>query len=157
MARGDGALSSFTIVRVSPERTHRLRADVLHGGAPPQVARVPGEDDPGAVTFAALDADGTVVGCVGLFPQTCPDLPDHDGAGWRLRRLATAPRWERRGVGTRVVEAALEHAADQGGGVAWCNATPAGAVLFDRLGFVRTGEPWEDPEFGANVRMWRTV
>lgn len=140
-----------------PERTHRLRAEVLHGGASPEVARVPGEDDPGVATFAAVDDEGAVVGCVGLFREPCPDLPGHAGAGWRLRRLATAQQWERRGVGTRVVEAALEHVVEQGGGVAWCNATPAGAVLFGRLGFARIGEPWEDPEFGANVRMWRTV
>ncbi|MFI5622224.1 hypothetical protein ACIA03_02040 [Nocardioides sp. NPDC051685] len=51
----------------------------------------------------------------------------------------------------------LAHVADRGGGVAWCNATPGGAAVFTHLGFATVGLPWEDPEFGPNVRMRRTV
>jgi hypothetical protein len=32
-----------------------------------------------------------------------------------------------------------------------------GARLFARAGFERIGEQWVDPEFGANVRMWREI
>lgn len=116
-----------------------------------------GEDHPDVVTFAARDVDGIVIGCAGLFPEPCPDLPDHRGQGWRVRRVATAPEWRGRGVGAAVLGAAIAHAADRGLGLVWCNATPAGARLFARAGFVRVGEPWVDPEFGANVRMWREI
>jgi GNAT superfamily N-acetyltransferase len=91
-------------------------------------------------TFAAKDADGEVVGCVGLF-----------------RRLATAEAWRGRGVGTAVLAAALAHADRDDGATVWCNATPSGAALFLRAGFEQIGAPWEDPEFGWNVRMVREV
>lgn len=100
-------------------------------------------------TFAAKDADGVVVGCVALFPA-----PDRT---WRVRRLATAEAWRGRGVGTTVLAAALAHADRQGGGTVWCNATPAGAALFLQAGFEQVGAPWEDSEFGWNVRMVREV
>lgn len=137
----------FTVTRVQAEETYELRVRVLHGGGPPEMARVEGEDHPGVVTFAARDTDGTVVGCAGLFPDE----------GWRIRRLATASEWRGRGVATSVVTAALDHVTDRGGGVVWCHATPAGEPVFARLGFVAVGERWTDREFGPNVRMWRDV
>lgn len=148
---------ALSIARVPAMETHRLRAEVLHGGASLEAARVPSEDHPDVTTYAACDALGAVVSCVGLFSEPCPDLPGHPGDGWRLRRLATAEEWRGRGVGTQVVEAALAHVAGLGGGVVWCNATPGGAALFARLGFATIGEPWQDPEFGSNVRMWCEV
>ncbi|MFD4324935.1 GNAT family N-acetyltransferase [Nocardioides sp. NPDC058538] len=145
------------ISQVAASRTHRLRADVLHGGASPQVARIPGEDHPDVATYAAQDAAGTVIGCVTLFPAAYPDQPESADAGWRLRRLATAPGWRGQGVATGLLQRCLAHIADHGGGIVWCNATPDGAAVFTHLGFATVGTPWEDPEFGPNVRMRRTV
>ena len=140
---------AFTVTRVQGAETYPLRALVLHGGAPSAAARVAGDDRPDVATFAAKDADGVVVGCVGLFPA--PEC------AWRVRRLATAEAWRGRGVGTAVLAAALAHAEGHGGGTVWCNATPAGAALFLRAGFEQVGAPWEDPEFGWNVRLVREV
>lgn len=139
----------FTVTRVQAAETYPLRALILHGGAPPAMARVAGDDQPDVATFAARDADGVVVGCVGLFPA-----PERT---WRVRRLATAEAWRGRGVGAAVLAAALAHANCHGGGTVWCNATPAGAALFLRAGFEQVGAPWEDPEFGWNVRMVREL
>ncbi|MFE6647054.1 GNAT family N-acetyltransferase [Nocardioides sp. NPDC057772] len=141
--------SAFIVTRVPAAETYPLRALVLHGGASPESAKVAGDDHSDVATFAAKDADGTVVGSVSVFPST-------DGT-WRIRRLATAEEWRGRGVGTAVLAAALAHADDHGGGTVWCNATPAGAPLFLRAGFQQVGAPWEDPEFGPNVRLVRQV
>ncbi|MER7557595.1 GNAT family N-acetyltransferase [Nocardioides sp. NPDC126508] len=140
---------AFTVTRVPAVETYPLRALVLHRGAPPATAKVAGDDQPDVATFAARDADGVVVGCVGLFPAA--------GSSWRIRRLATAAEWRGRGVGTAVLAAALAHADAHGGGTVWCNATPAGATLFLRAGFEQVGTAWEDPEFGPNVRMVRAT
>lgn len=149
--------TAFTVTRVPATETYPLRAAVLHGGAAPIAARVAGDDHADVATFAARDADGVVVGCVGLFPEPCPDLPGHLGRGWRLRRLATAESWRGRGVGTAVLAAAIEHATLQGRGLIWCNATPAGAVVIVRAGLRQIGEQWEDPEFGPNIRLLREL
>ena len=149
--------TEFTVARVPAADTYPLRAAVLHGGAPPESAKVAGDDHPDVVTIAARDVDGIVVGCACLFLEPCSDLPEHRGEAWRVRRVATAPRWRGRGVGAAVVGALVTHAAGRGSGVMWCNATPAGSRLFARLGFEQIGEPWVDPDFGANVRMWREV
>jgi N-acetylglutamate synthase-like GNAT family acetyltransferase len=141
--------TAFTVTRVPAAETYPLRALVLHGGAPPETAKVAGDEQPGVATFAARDGDGEVVGCVGLFPA--------GDSSWRIRRLATAEEWRGRGIGTAVLAAALAHVEADGGGTVWCNATPAGAALFLRAGFEQVGDAWEDPEFGPNLRMVRKI
>jgi len=32
-----------------------------------------------------------------------------------------------------------------------------GERRYERAGFVTRGEPWDDPEIGPHVAMWRTV
>jgi GNAT superfamily N-acetyltransferase len=147
----------FTISRVPVGDTYVLRAKVLRNGGPPEAAKIAGDDDPGVATYAATDTDGSLVGCVGLFPESCPDLPEHPGTGWRIRGMATEDGWRGKGVGTRVLEAALDHVTAEGGGLVWCNARTSAAEFYRRAGFVEIGEHWDDPEIGPHVRMWRAV
>ena len=149
--------TAVTVARVAAPETYPLRATVLHGGAPPQAAKVAGDDHPDVATFAARDDAGVVIGCAGLFPEPCADLPEHPGRAWRVRRVATAEQWRDRGVAAAILRAVIAHASEHGPGLIWCNATPAGARLFARAGFRQVGESWTDPEFGANVRMWREI
>lgn len=148
---------TITVERVPVEETYPLRAHVLRNGGPPEAAKLPGDDQPEVATYAARDAEGTIIGCVGLFPEPCPDLPDRAGRGWRIRGMATADGWRGRGIGARVLAAALDHVAARDGGLVWCNARTPAATFYARAGFVTIGEPWEDPEIGPHVRMWREV
>ena len=147
----------FTVRSVAVEETYALRAKVLRNGGPPEAARLPGDDDPEVATYAALDADEGLIGCVGLFPEACPDLPEHPGKGWRIRGMATAEGWRGQGVGAQVLQAALDHVASRGGGLVWCNARTPAASFYERAGFQVIGEPWDDREIGPHVRMWRAV
>lgn len=147
----------ITVRRVAVEETYPLRAKVLRNGGPPEAARVPGDDGPEVATYAALDGDGSLIGCVGLFPEACPELAEHPGKGWRIRGMATADGWRGKGVGAEVLQAALDHVAARGGGLVWCNARTPAAAFYARAGFVEIGEPWDDPEIGPHVRMWRAV
>ncbi len=147
----------ITVRRVAVEETYPLRAEVLRNGGPPEAARLAGDDDPGVATYAALDAEEGLIGCVGLFPEACPDLPGHPGRGWRIRGMATADGWRGKGVGAQVLDAALDHVESHGGGLVWCNARTPAKRFYERAGFEVIGEPWDDPEIGPHVRMWRAV
>ncbi|WP_170225216.1 GNAT family N-acetyltransferase [Nocardioides albertanoniae] len=148
---------AFVISQVPVEETYPLRAKVLRNGGPPEAARLVGDDLPGVATYAARDVEGAVVGCVGLFPEPCPDLPDHPGEGWRIRGMATDDGLRGQGVGAQVLKAALDHVAAHGGGLVWCNARTTAARFYARHGFQEIGERWDDPEIGPHVRMWREV
>jgi GNAT superfamily N-acetyltransferase len=76
--------------------------------------------------FGMRDGDGLLIATAAL-------LPYGDGNAWISMVLVTA-RWRRRGLATRLVDACLERAADQGL-TPWLDATPAGATVYGPLGF----------------------
>ena len=143
----------ISVERVDAAVTYPLRQRVLRPGRPPASARFAIDDDPSTASFAARAHDGEVVATAVVYPEPCPWLPDRPGA-WRLRGMATAPDRRGRGIGTRVLRAALAHVAGSGGDLVWCNARVPARRLYERAGFRAHGAPWDDPEIGPHIAMW---
>jgi GNAT superfamily N-acetyltransferase len=144
------------VARVPPERTHALRGRVLRPGLPLDRVRWPVDDEPDTAAFAATDASGEVVGTALVYPEPCPWAGDRPGA-WRLRGMATAEAHRSAGVGTAVLRAVLDHVRAVGGTIVWCNARLPARRFYERAGFAVHGEPWDDPDIGPHVAMWRAV
>jgi GNAT superfamily N-acetyltransferase len=142
-----------TVERVAADVTYPLRQLVLRPGRPPATARFDIDDEPSTASFAARTPDDEVVATAVVYPERCPWFPDRRDA-WRLRGMATAPDYRGRGIGTRVLRAALAHVAASGGGIVWCNARVPARRLYERAGFTAHGAPWEDPEIGPHIAMW---
>jgi GNAT superfamily N-acetyltransferase len=95
-------------------------------------------------------------------PSWLADDPEVAAAGgggrwWRIRGMATAEGWRRRGLGGAVLHALLERAASRGGGVVWCNARVPATAFYRRAGFRPAGPAFEVPGLGPHVVMWRVV
>jgi GNAT superfamily N-acetyltransferase len=144
------------VARVPPADTYPLRQRVLRPGRPLAAARLGIDDDPRTATFAARADTGEVVGTTMVYPEACPWLPDRPHA-WRLRGMATEPGLRSRGVGRRVLQAALDHITEAGGELVWCNARVPAQRFYERAGFSTHGEPWDEPEIGPHVAMWRDL
>jgi GNAT superfamily N-acetyltransferase len=144
---GDG----ISVEQVPPELTHALRARVLRRGQPPDKVRLAGFTEPGTVAFAARTPDGEVVGTTIVYPEPCAWRPG--ARAWRLRGMATEPALQGRGIGGRVLAAALAHARAQGAEVVWCNARIPARAFYERAGFVAHGDEWDDPDIGPHVAM----
>jgi len=71
--------------------------------------------------------------------------------------MATAPEWRRRGVGSALLAAVIDHVATNGGGLLWCNARLGALGFYERAGFQARGDAWEEPVIGPHVAMWRFV
>ena len=139
------------IVRpVSAAETAQLRRAVLRGGRP---VALPGDDEP-AFHLGAYDGS-TLAGTGNIRVEPAPWAPE--APGWRVRGMATAPAYRSRGIGTLVLEGLVVHCRDNGGGIVWFNARTPAQAFYERAGFAVRGEPWEDPEIGPHVRMWREV
>lgn len=145
-----------TFGRVPPAATHPLRRRVLRAGMPPESVTSASDDHPEAAAFAARTGDGTVVGTVIVAPEDCPWQPGRAGA-WRLRGMATDEAWRSRGVGTRLLAAALDHVRSAGGSLVWCNARVPARTLYERAGFAVHGDEWVDPLIGPHVAMSRPL
>ncbi|HKY65133.1 MAG TPA: GNAT family N-acetyltransferase, partial [Acidimicrobiales bacterium] len=140
--------------RVPAARTYALRGRVLRPHAPER-ASFPGDDEPEAASFAAIDEGDEVVGTVVVYPEDCPWRP---GPGaWRLRGMATEPVRRSSGIGSAVLAVALDHVAAAGGDLVWCYARTPARRFYERAGFRVHGDEWVDPEIGPHVAMWRPV
>jgi len=125
-------------------QTRTLRRDVLR---PYMTVEELAEHEPEeAVAFGAFEDDELVaVGLVG---------PEGERRGdWRIRGMATAPHARGRGAGTRVLQALVQHAVDNGATRLWCNARTPARSLYERAGFVAISDEFETPRIGPHYRM----
>ena len=91
---------------------------------------------PEAIHLVAL-FDGTVVGAVRLYPL---DLP---GTRWKGDRLAVLPQFRATSFGSDLVRLAVRTSSLEGGSVMAAMIQPANVRYFERLGWLRDGEPVE--------------
>jgi GNAT superfamily N-acetyltransferase len=125
------------------EETRELRRDVLrpYMSVDDLAATEPG----GAAAFGVFEGDELLaVGLVG---------PDGEPGDWRVRGMATAPHARGRGAGTKVLQALVQHATDNGATRVWCNARTPARSLYERAGFVATSDEFETPRIGPHYRM----
>lgn len=154
--------AGIVIETVPPAVTFPLRQAVLRPHQHPEELATPLDDRPGAASFAARAPGGEVVGTATVGPDDPPPARDPAPgdfalARWRLRGMATAPAWRRRGIGSAVLDAVTAHVAAHGGGLLWCNARLTAVPFYERAGFVGHGEVFEEPAIGPHVVMWRLV
>ncbi len=151
----DDLATDVTVERVDPAVTHALRAQVLRPGHPVGAAVFAADTDPAAAAFAARTAGGSVVGTALIHPAACPWRPGP--TAWRLRAMATTPEARGRGIGARLLAAALAHAVDHGAQVVWCHARAPARRFYERAGFVAHGDEWLEADIGPHVAMSRDV
>ena len=88
------------------------------------------DDDAGAIHLLAVDADDAEIGCARLLP---------DG---HIGRMAVLQSWRGRGVGTALLQKALDVARTQGHAIAQLSAQTHAAGFYRRHGFVAEGDAY---------------
>lgn len=151
--------AAVTVRAVDPETTRALIHAVLR---PHQPATTLAALLAGQTAFAAYpvgdveDAADRVIGTALVAPNPMPDMPEAPNT-WRLRGMATDPRWRGRGVGGAVLDAVIDHVRSTGGAMLWCNARVSARGFYERAGFAVVGWEWEIRGIGPHVRMWRQL
>jgi GNAT superfamily N-acetyltransferase len=144
------------IDRVSAIVTWPLRQRVLRPHQTPEQMALPDDEDPDTGHYAALDAADCIVGTASVRRES-PPWDVAAGSAWRLRGMATDDSVRNRGIGSEVLAAAVAHVAGRGGGLLWCNARIGAVAFYERAGFETRGEPFDEPDIGPHVAMWRHV
>lgn len=138
-----------------------LRHAVLRAGLPPAAASFAGDEDPSSLHLAALappfaqvpTADlspAAVVGCASFVREP---LGGEDG--YRLRGMATDPRWRRCGVGRLLLTAAAALPPTSSARLWWCNARLPAIPFYEAMGWRVISEEFDIPTAGAHRRMER--
>lgn len=138
--------------RVEAAVVRPLRRAVLRPGSPDEELVYAGDDDPDAGHVAAYIGD-EVAGIASVTRQP------YDGVAtaWRLRGMATAPAARGTGLGALLLAACVDHVAEHGGTLLWCNARTPALGFYERFGFEAAGEEFDIPGIGPHYVMRRTV
>lgn len=123
--------------------------------------RLPSDELVSTRCFAAFDEAGEVIGT----SQVALEDPAFDAGdighavlpSWRLRGMATRADARSSGVGTALLGRAIGYVAGQGGRVLWCHARLPAVTPYARARFRTYGVPWEEPDIGPHVVMWRSM
>ena len=113
----------------------------------------PGDDDPRAAHFCAEDALDGIISVASVLPEA-PQWEPSAAPAWRLRAMATVPKWRGRGVGASLLCTAIAHVRARGGGLFWCNARLGAVGFYEKAGLTTIGEPFEVPVIGPHIAMW---
>jgi predicted GNAT family N-acyltransferase len=151
----------FRVDQVAAPVTWELRQAVLRPHETIEHMALPDDDEPLTGSFAAINRDDEIVGTVRVAPGDPPFAAGTYAPAstpmWRLRGMATREDVRHGGIGSELLARAIQHVADHGGGLLWCNARVPATNLYRRAGFVEHGDSWEDPDIGPHVVMWRLV
>lgn len=147
--------------QVDPYATVWLRQRVLRPHQTYDEVRAE-TDVPELFAIGAL-VERSLVSCVVAHPDPfppgagAPESAAPEGGAWRLRGMATDPAQRGHGFGTAVLARALDELRLRGAGLVWCNARVPAEGLYRQAGFATVGDPWDDPDIGPHVRMWRRL
>lgn len=133
------------IVESDAATTRALRRAVLRPSWPADAA-MHGDDNADAVHFAAFADDELAAACL-VLPQPYPRRPEAPNA-WQLRGMATAPAHRNRGLGARLLAAAVDAAVGRGGRVLWCEARTSALRFYAQHGFTVDGPEYLHSESG---------
>jgi GNAT superfamily N-acetyltransferase len=145
-------LRRMTVRPVPVDDVIDLRHRVLRAGLPREAASFPGDDEPTAVHFAAIEGS-TVVGCVTLIHRP------HDGApAWQLRGMAVAPERRGGGVGSALLAAVDAHVgASDFSRQLWCNARVPAVGFYARHGWRAVNDVFDIPTAGPHRAMVKRI
>jgi predicted GNAT family N-acyltransferase len=142
--------SSFQVQPVDVALVRPLRHAMLRAGRPPVDSEY-AQDHLGQTVHLAVQVDeDVVVGCLTLFPERF-----HDESAWRIRGMAVHPKWQRQGLGQKLVTAAKDRVRARGDSVIWCNARVGALDFYRSAGFEVIGPEFLSEEVPHRVAVWR--
>jgi GNAT superfamily N-acetyltransferase len=129
-----------------------LRDSVLRPGLPRGKSVYAGDDEPDTLHVGAFLADKVVA-----VASVCHESPpgENDPVAWRVRGVATLPKYQGQGLAQRLLNRCIAYAVAQGGRRVWCTARLSVAKFYRTCGFAAVGETFVLPQYSDEryVRM----
>ena len=133
---------------ISVAEARVLRDRVLRPGLPTGRSIYPGDDAPDTLHLGAF-VNGRLAAVATVCHESMPGTSD--AGQWRLRGMATLEEFRGSGLGKRLAERCVAHAADSQGTLLWCSARMATVPFYRSLGFKEQGENFRLPEYSGEV------
>lgn len=141
--------SGVQILPIAAEDTYKLRHEVLWPNASQQEVQL--AVDSVSIHLGAFahqqkapSEKRTPIGVITIHvskseDKSAPAEPSSETFEAQFRKLAVAPRWQGRGIGSKLVEQAGVVASDAGAQSLWCDARTSALAFYERLGMQTEG------------------
>lgn len=140
---------------IQTKDTLPLRSLVLRGGANPELCRFDGDDDESSFHLGYFEGEELI--CIASFHQIGHERFKATGTGFQLRGMATAPEYQGKGIGNRLLNFAIIYLRGQKAAYLWCNARKLAYRFYLSLGFEFISEEFEMAGIGTHRAMYLKI
>ncbi|MBN4076538.1 GNAT family N-acetyltransferase [Gemmatimonas aurantiaca] len=154
--------SDLEIRLLTASDVRQMRHTVLRPHQPPEKLIYP-KDDISQTFHLGGYIDGLQVGIASFLYDDHSEIPD-PGYQYRIRGMATLPKYRSNKIGAKLVEEGLRiikqnfsEAPEEKMQRVWCNARESAFGFYERCGFQTLGGMFEIEGIGPHKIMWREV
>ncbi|TNE73671.1 GNAT family N-acetyltransferase [bacterium] len=130
-----------------------LRHEILRKGRPVETAFFPEDKESETRHFGLFDESGVIACCLTIIPK---NYKENDA--WQLRGMATRADLQGNGVGSQLVEKAIDFMQEvQSKSIIWCNAREAACRFYEKLGWKIDSEKFDIDPIGPHYKMLKVL
>lgn len=148
-------VATATVAMISPEQCIGLRHVVLRPGQALGECEYPGDLEASSFHLGAF-VDDELLCIASFYGEASPELQASDWSSarpYRLRGMAVAPGYQRRGLGAFLLRHGELELQRRGAEILWCNARVSAEGFYSKLGYEKAGEEFEIAGIGGHFRM----
>jgi predicted GNAT family N-acyltransferase len=142
------------IKKISSRDTFLVRQPILREGKPIESCQFDG-DDLKTTTHFGLFIDKNIIGVLSVFKNN--NVIFNTENQFQIRGMAILKKFQRKGFGDEIVKHSEEHVKSQFGKLIWFNARESAVPFYEKLGYIKIGEPFSIADIGIHYIMKKEI
>jgi len=144
------------IKKITAAETYALRHKVLWPHlASEENCSMEGDEHFDTFHLGAFNEESKLVSIGSFLSDSHPEFGDNNQ--FRLRAMASDSNYKGSGFGSALLNEAFVILNNVGVSILWCDARLVAVPFYEKLGFIKIGEPYEKPNIGAHYLMYREL
>jgi predicted GNAT family N-acyltransferase len=142
------------IKKINSRDTFLVRQPILREGKPIESCQFDG-DDLETTTHFGLFIDKNIIGVLSVFKNN--NVIFNTENQFQIRGMAILKKFQRKGFGDELVKHSEEHVKSQFGKLIWFNARESAVPFYEKLGYIKIGEPFPIADIGIHYIMKKEI
>lgn len=142
------------IKKINSRDTFLVRQPILREEKPIESCQFDG-DDLETTTHFGLFIDKNIIGVLSVFKNN--NVIFNTENQFQIRGMAILKKFQRKGFGDELVKHSEEHVKSQFGKLIWFNARESAVPFYEKLGYIKIGEPFSIADIGIHYIMKKEI
>lgn len=142
------------IKKISSRDTFLVRHPILREGKPIESCQFDG-DDLETTTHFGLFIDKNITGVLSVFKNNNVIFSSENQ--FQIRGMAILKDFQRKGFGDELIKHAEVYIKSQFGKLIWFNARESAVPFYEKLGYIKIGEPFFIADIGIHYNMKKEI